>query len=321
MSFDGSLKLGAKKFHKKRQFAYNLTQIYRKKFFKSGKIKKKLLEKRNCPICETKNNTILFLKGGGTHKKCKKCEMIYLDPVFKDKELENFYKFNIDNQSKVSLNEKKFSLRMFESGIKNIIKRKKIKTLLDIGCSNGLSLDVAKKNKIKTFGMELNEKEAVIAEKKHKIYRSSIFKFKDKIKFDAITMWDVIEHIKNTNKLLKKISGMLNKNGLFFFQTPNANSLANSILHDKSNCFDGIEHVNLFSLKSINLIAKKNKFKIIDVRTVISEISIIQNYLNFSDPYLGDSKSKKLFNILDETKLHNLLLGYKYQIIFKKINN
>ena len=88
MSFDGSFKLGAKKFHKKRQFAYNLTQIYRKKFFKSGKIKKKLLEKRNCPICKTKNNAILFLKGGGTHKKCKKCEMIYLDPVFKDKELE-----------------------------------------------------------------------------------------------------------------------------------------------------------------------------------------------------------------------------------------
>ena len=164
----------------------------------------------------------------------------------------------------------------------------------------------------------MNEQEAKIAERNHKIYRCSIFKFSEKFKFDVITMWDVIEHIKNTRSLLKKVYKMLNKGGLFFFQTPNAHSLANSILHDKSNCFDGIEHVNLFSLKSISMISKKNKFKIIDIRTVISEIPIIQNYLNFDNPYLGDSKSKKLFNKIDEKKMHQLLLGYKFQVILKK---
>jgi len=318
MKFDASLKLGAKQLHKKRQFGFKQGEKYRKKFMDGPKIKKKLLENRDCPVCKTKNKNVLFIKGGGTHRVCKKCQLIYLNPVFKDKELDNFYKNNIDNQSQVTLNEKDFYIKMFDDGIKYILKKKKIKSLLDVGCSNGLSLDVSQRKKIKSYGLELNDKEATIAEKKHKIYRCSILEFKEKIKFDAITMWDVIEHIKDTHKLLNKISKMLNKGGIFFFQTPNANSLANSIMHERSNCFNGIEHVNLFSLKSINLIAKKNGFKIVGLRTVFSEIPIIQNYLNFEDPYLGDARNKKLFNLIDEKKLHALLLGYKFQVIFKK---
>ena len=167
--------------------------------------------------------------------------------------------------------------------------------------------------------MELNKKEAEIASKKHTVFNESVFEFKNKLKFEAITMWDVIEHIKNTHKLLKKVSGLLVKNGIFFFQTPNAKSLANTVLHEKSNCFDGIEHVNLFSLKSLSIIAKKNNFKILSIRTVFSEIPIIDNYLNFDTPYMGPSNSKKLLTFFDEKKIHKLLLGYKFQVIFKKL--
>ncbi len=207
---------------------------------------------------------------------------------------------------------------MYEDGIKFIQKKKRIKTLLDVGCSNGISLDVSKSLGIKSYALELNKKEAKIAAKNHTVYNESVFTFSEKIKFDAITMWDVIEHIKEVHKLLQKISNMLNKNGIFFFQTPNSNSLANSILHEKSNCFDGIEHVNLYSLKCLKIIAKKNNFKIISIRTVFSEIPIIDNYLNFENPYLGPSKSKKLFNFMNEKKLHDSLLGYKFQVIFRK---
>lgn len=317
--FDISLKVGAKKFHQNRKKSEKLSKKYRNKYISGNKIKKKFLENRKCPVCNIDNKNALFTKGGGVHKKCQKCEIIYLDPVFKDKSLENFYKFNIDNQSQTSLNEKKFYLQMFKDGIKSILKIKKVKSLLDIGCSNGISLDASKGYKIKSYGLELNRKEAKIASKKHTIFNDSIFTFDKKIKFDVITMWDVIEHIKDVNKLLKKISYLLSNNGLFFFQTPNAHSLANKIMHEKSNCFDGIEHVNLYSLKSLNILAKRHGFKIVHLRTVFSEIPILDNYLNFDNAYLGPSKSKKLLKLIDEKKLHDLLLGYKFQAIFKKL--
>ena len=42
--------------------------------------------------------------------------MIYLDPVFKDDELNNYYKNNHDAQSQISKNETALYNRMFGSG-------------------------------------------------------------------------------------------------------------------------------------------------------------------------------------------------------------
>ena len=179
-------------------------------------------------------------------------------------------------------------------------------------------LDLVKKNKIQTYGIELNKREFLISSKKHNVACKSIFSYDSKEKFDCITMWDVIEHIKDTHKLLKKIKFLLSDNGLFFFQTPNSHSLASVILQNKCNMFDGIEHTNLFSLKSINLIAKQHSFKVNKISTVISEIPIINNYLNFEDPYFGNNKDKKILNTISEKTLHKKLLGYKFQVILQK---
>ena len=318
-NFDMSLKLGANSVHKKRQFSQQKNENYKKKYLKNGLIKKNFLIKTNCPVCKKHNKETLFNKGGGNYKKCNYCTMIYLDPVFKNNALNNYYKNNHDAQSQISINEKYFYNKMFGSGL-NLIKssKKKIDSLLDIGCSNGLFLDLVKKKQIKTYGIELNNNEYKISSKKHSVECKSIFSYKVKKKFDCITMWDVIEHIKDTNKLFNKINLLLNKGGLFFFQTPNAYSLASIILQEKCNVFDGIEHTNLFSLKSINFIAKKHSFKIKKISTVISEIPIINNYLNYENPYLGKNKEKKILNTINEKEIHKNLLGYKFQVILEK---
>jgi SAM-dependent methyltransferase len=210
---------------------------------------------------------------------------------------------------------------MFSSGLSTLkSSKKKINNLLDIGCSNGIFLDLVNKNNIQTHGIELNKKEYEISSKKHNVDCASIFSYSSKIKYDCITMWDVIEHIKDTHKLLRKIKSLLNPNGLFFFQTPNANSLASTILHEKCNMFDGIEHCNLFSLKSIKMIAKKHSFQVKKINTVISEIPIINNHLNFDDPYLGKNRDKKILNTISEKVLHKKLLGYKFQAVLQKKN-
>ena len=90
-------------------------------------------------------------------------------------------------------------------------------------------------------------------------------------------------------------------------------------MQEKCNVFDGIEHVNLFNENNIYTIAKKNRFKVLSVESVISEIPIISNYLNNYHPYLGISKEKKILGILDDKILHKKYLGYKMQVVFKSI--
>jgi hypothetical protein len=133
-------------------------------------------------------------------------------------------------------------------------------------------------------------------------------------------MWDVIEHIKDGNKFLKKIKKKLNKGGLLFIQTPNISSLAARVMHEKCNVFDGIEHVNLYSFQTMKILAKKNGFEILNSESVISEIPIISNYLNYTDPYFGENDYKDtILGLINEKKLHQNKLGYKMQVILKKL--
>jgi len=326
-NFDLALKKGSKKIHLKRQKQLAKAYHYHKFFHdKNGNIDSKYLESRNCPICNKNNFVFLFKKNGGNYVQCKSktCQLVYLNPCFTDVHLENYYKNMGIMQSITVKDERPFYRKIYSYGIKNInkfIKSKKEINILDIGCSTGFFLDIAKEKRWKTFGIELNEKEVNIAKKNHNVKNINLHEVQKKLnyKFDIITMWDVIEHIKDPHKLLKDIRKNLKIGGLFFFQTPNVNSLAARILKEKCNLFDGIEHVNLFNENNIYTIAKKNKFKLLSVESIISEIPIISNYLNNDHPYLGSSKEKKILGILDDKILHKKYLGYKLQVVLKLI--
>ena len=308
------------KIHENRKFCYDIVESTHKKYLnKKGFNKSKYLEKRNCPICKNKKYRYLFKKRGGIYVCCKNCSMVYLNPVFTDKSLILYYKNLHDSQSVITKNEKRFYTKIYTKGLNAIEKFKKKGSLLDVGCSSGYFLDVAKKNKWNTSGIELNKKEAKISKKKHFVYEKEFHKIDNNKTYDAITMWDVFEHLKNPHLILQMIRKKLNKRGLFFIQIPNVKALAPRILQEKCNMFDGIEHVNLYDPNTIDLCARKNKFKIIHMESVISEVPVISNFLNYENPYFGKINSaKKILNVIDEKKLHKNFLGYKLQVVLQK---
>ncbi|MCG6202910.1 methyltransferase domain-containing protein, partial [Psychromonas antarctica] len=154
------------------------------------------------------------------------------------------------------------------------------------------------------------------AEKKHKIYNQLLEDITFDSKFDAITMWDVFEHLTNGDYYLKLMKKLLNNNGVIFLQIPSSDSLAAKILRKECNMFDGLEHVNLYGVQTIKALANKCGLKVLDIQTVISEIGVINNYLNYEDPYLGNTKNKQSIpTIIDEQRIHETLQGYKIQVV------
>jgi len=321
ITYDMALAVGTKKLHSGRKFMYDAVEATHRKYIgKNSFYKTKFLEKRSCPLCNSKKKNTLFKKRGGIYRKCKNCELVYLDPVFKDKELSKYYKNLHDAQSIVTKNESNFYKRIYTLGLKAIEKFKKPNRILDVGCSSGYFLDIAKSRGWKTYGIELGSKEAKLAKLNHEVFEKDI-QYLDKLKkFDVITMWDVIEHIKNGHIAMQHMRKRLVKNGFIFFQTPNVNSLAARILQEKCNVFDGLEHVNLYDKSTIYKLAKQNGFKVIYYESVISEIPVISNYLNYTNPYHGESKfNDSVLGLIDEKKLHKELLGYKMQTILQKV--
>jgi 2-polyprenyl-3-methyl-5-hydroxy-6-metoxy-1,4-benzoquinol methylase len=319
---DMALEVSAKKVHEGRQFMYDQAKAYHDIFRdkNSGLCKEEFLEKRVCPTCNEPKHTSIFIKDGGTYVKCNACGMCFLNPVFTDEALVKFYSGNNTVQSEVVANESSFYRRIYGKGLASISRFVSGGEIFDIGCSSGFFLDIAKESMWSTVGVELNKAEAAIAQKKHKVYNAPIESLKFDKHFDAITLWDVFEHIKDGSKVLRILKSHLSGHGVIFLQTPNVDALAARVLQEKCKMFDGIEHVNIYSSKTIELIAKRNEFTVLHMETVISEIPVVANYLEYQDPYLGTAvHGGKILSLIDEESLHRNLLGYKLQVVLKPI--
>ena len=286
---------------------------------KTGLFSSKYTENRICPVCGSSNELEIFLKEGGRYVKCQDCEMVYINPVFKDSSLQDYYEQNHSFQSEiVESDADEFYINIYTKGIESIKNVNiRVNNILDIGCSSGVFLDVAKNNDLTTFGIELNKSEYLFTQKKgHTVYNDLLENITFNEKFDAITMWDVFEHLKDGEFYLNLMKTHLKDNGVIFLQIPSSDSLAAKILQDKCNMFDGLEHVNLYGVDTIKKLANSCNLEVLDIKTVISEIGVINNYLNYEDPYLGNTKNKTTIpNIIDEDLLHKNLQGYKIQVV------
>lgn len=310
--------------HEKRMKMWDASIISHMKYIdeNTGQFRTEYTNMRNCPVCNSTNEIEIFYKEGGRYVKCQDCTMVYLNPVFKDSALQDFYETNHSLQSEiVETDVDEFYIGIYRQGIESIkIKNEKMKNILDIGCSSGVFLDIARKYNINTYGIELNKTEYLFAQKKgHKVFNNLLENIEFEQKFDAITMWDVFEHLKDGKFYLKLMKTLLNDNGVIFLQIPSSDSLAAQILQEKCNMFDGLEHVNLYGVETIKKIADLSGLKVLDIKTVISEIGVINNHLLYENPYLGTTKNRtSIENIIDEERLLQNLKGYKIQIVLGK---
>ena len=103
------------------------------------------------------------------------------------------------------------------------------------------------------------------------------------IKFDIITSIAMFYDIDDPNDFVKKIKNYLNKKGIWVFE------LSYLVEMVKKNSFDTIchEHLEYYSLTSINYLLKKNKLKIvklvkIKLMVVVSDVLLhIRKMIHF----------------------------------------
>jgi len=313
-----------KELHEKRMKMWDESIENHKKYIDShtGLFSDKFTRIRTCPVCGSKNYTPIFSKEGGTYVKCKDCTMVYLNPVFTDEAIIDYYQTNHTEQSEVVESDTdNFYTVIYNGGLQTIKQNNpNIFKVLDIGCSSGTFLDLAKQQNLSTYGVELNKAEFEFVKKKgHTVFNELLENLSFDTKFDAITMWDVFEHIVDGEFYLNTMKNLLTENGVIFLQIPSSDSLAAKILQEHCNMYDGLEHVNLYGVETIKRLAKKCDLEVLNIKTVISEIGVINNFLNYENPYLGNTTNKEFIpNIIDEEKLHETLQGYKLQVILRK---
>ncbi|MCI0554267.1 MAG: class I SAM-dependent methyltransferase [Anaerolineae bacterium] len=252
----------------------------------------------------------------------------YLDPVAEispeidASQLTNEESVYIEKQ--LQANAKKFENQV------NILKKHpslKNAKVLDIGCGGGLFLSLLKQRGAEVIGIELNDSRAQYAKTKHNLdihkqpIESEFWQKSYANHFDAVTLWDVIEHVNYPYQTLQSAVNVLKAGGLLLIDTPCRDSFYHQFGGLTYRLSGGRFPTFLNAMYSSHLFGHKQIFSTTEMKELFESVGLdvvdLHKFHELSFPY--DFYLKKLFKSEIIVKILLPLVGIFFKIF--KIQN
>lgn len=144
-------------------------------------------------------------------------------------------------------------------------KRSRRISILDIGCGWGDFLEVCRDENIPYLGIDDSPEAIEICKKKHLNCHRGI-EFSQHKEFDAITLFQTIEHIQNPHPLLKSASKLLKPGGIILITTPNNDSPLRKLNKSKWSVYNTNSHFVFYNKKTLKQTLAAAGFKNVEVK-------------------------------------------------------
>lgn len=228
----------------------------------------------HCLICGKNKSTVIHVFDSKNNPKikglklakCDNCGFVFINPQPSIEEIKTFYPKDLNvrkRKSKLRFLKEHYEKKRFKLVLKEFEKQTKVpENILDIGCSNGFFLKLAKEKGLEIYGTELNNRQIEYLKKNltKNIYLSEK-ELIGKTKFDIITAFDVIEHLPRPDKFIENCSKLLKDDGLLIILTMDLNSWTYRIFKKRVSWI-GDQHLFYFSKKTLGKLLEKNGLKI-----------------------------------------------------------
>lgn len=228
-----------------------------------------------CIYCGSKHFNSIYKGYPFEILRCGECDLGFLNPLPKEKFLDNFYSKRYFKKSEGTYGYQDYKEMKHSLDNESLRKVKFVKlfrksgNLLDVGAGLGNFAATAKKHHYQIKVLDRSGWAVSTIKKEFGIdgYVSDLTRPIGKNKFGIITGWDVIEHLADIGKSFKCLNQTMVNGGLLFITTPNLNSLDAKILMKYWYGFKKIpEHVLYFSPKSIQRVANDAGFKVVEIK-------------------------------------------------------
>lgn len=195
-----------------------------------GQVRSELVERIPCPLCNRDNYQELFTKEGFHFVQCEECNLVFVNPQIKADAVVDLYKDKSYSEIIESLvaSSNDYRKQRFGEERMDIVGRfvpdqGSQRRLLDVGCATGFFLEAARERGWEVYGIEANPYAAEVALKKGLQVQNTTIEAADyhTAFFDAVTIFEVIEHVRDPLSILVKTHELLRPGGMLFVYTPN----------------------------------------------------------------------------------------------------
>jgi len=241
-----------------------------------------------CKICSSNITTLKYRKVDGYKIKrtfriveCSNCKVCFTDPFLSKQDYQSYHNkhqvaFNGSGDDSVineylANKEGQWYGLGYISRLQSIQRiRPQAKRFLDIGCGAGLYLDYLKSKGHYVEGIELSPWGYKVATERLgiKVHNNLLEKLKKpKIKFDVITLYDVIEHTTDPNSFLQELKKWITKDGIVVVNLPNIDSNISNAAKCYWNKLSPPDHTFHFNKESVSYLLNKNGYQPISIKT------------------------------------------------------
>lgn len=253
----------------------------------------------NCPICDYKAFPYCS-KDRATYFKCDFCGTIFQYPLPTLQEMMDYanaeysdglYKEYLDaNDLKYATFE--YRLRIITEAFAKKNHSEKPPKILDVGCSNGRFIEVAVRNGIDAWGLELSENAiaASAPEIRQRIYHgdANTIESLGMEKFSIITAFDLVEHLFDPIGFFNNLHKIVAKGGIVVITTPDASSLFRIIMGRHWPMLQPFQHTILLSRKAFKILLRETNYGDIAVSSTkkVFTFDYLFRQLRGPNPYL-----------------------------------
>jgi 2-polyprenyl-3-methyl-5-hydroxy-6-metoxy-1,4-benzoquinol methylase len=229
-----------------------------------------------CPACGGSAFRKIFTKKGYHFWKCVDCGLERRHPLPTLEDLKTYYdssyvhglyrEFIVATQMKRATAERRF--REIESSAQG-------GRWLDVGCSNGVFVELLRARGLDAHGIELSE--VPVAEARARglpVERSALEDYRPEAPFDVITCFDLLEHAIDPIVSLEALHRLLAPGGTLVVTAPNQGSTIRRVMGPSWYFYIPEEHLHYFNRSTMRRLLTRVGFDVIRLGRTLKPLSL-----------------------------------------------
>ena len=213
---------------------------------------------RSCPACGSDRSRWAFTTRGYPHVRCLACDSLYVSPLPTEAEIRAVYE---DAGYHAGVEESEERMRREARARAEILRQRGCRHVLELGSGAGYFLEACEEAGMRAEGVDAGPTGALAESRGLTIHRTWIDDFEPSEQYDAVAMFELLEHLPEPVTLLERVHGWTREGGTLALSTPSSTGIPARALGRRFPLITPPEHLELFSHQGLGTLVTRGGFQ------------------------------------------------------------